>query len=85
MKPWVLFVNAANPDPWVRTNLTVRASTDDGQTWSAGKTVQPGQAAYSSTALLKDGTIGVLYETGKAHPYERISFARFSLAWLTAP
>jgi hypothetical protein len=36
-------------------------------------------------ALLKDGTLGVLYETGKVHPYEKVAFARFNLAWLTAP
>ncbi len=31
----------------------------------------------------KDGTIGVLYEAGKAHPYEKTTFARFNLEWLT--
>jgi len=81
-KPWLLFVNPANTG--ARTNLTVRISTDDGKTWSEGRTIQPGPAAYSGMALLKDGTIGVLYETGKVHPYEKISFARFNLEWLTA-
>jgi sialidase-1 len=66
-----------------RTILTAKVSTDDGKTWSAGRTIQPGPAAYSSVAFLKDGTIGVLYETGKVHPYEKISFARFNLEWLT--
>jgi len=32
---------------------------------------------------LKDGTLGVLYETGKVHPYEKIAFARFSMEWIT--
>ena len=30
-----------------RVNFTVRVSTDDGKTWSAGRTIQPGPAAYS--------------------------------------
>jgi sialidase-1 len=79
-KPRLLFVN---PTAGSRTNLTVRVSTDDGKTWSAGRVIQPGPAAYSSVAFLKDGTIGVLYETGKVHPYEKTSFARFNLEWLT--
>jgi sialidase-1 len=79
--PRLLFVNPTRG----RTNLTVRMSSDDGRTWSAGRTIQPGPAAYSSMAFLKDGTIGLLYETGKVHPYEKIVFARFNLEWLTAP
>ena len=47
--------------------------------------VNPGPGAYSSLAVLADGaTIGLLYETGASHPYEKISFARFNLEWLTA-
>ena len=78
-KPWLVFVNPTRG----RTNLIVRVSADDGKTWSAGRTIQSGPAAYSGMAFLKDGTIGVLYETGKVHPYEKITFARFNLQWLT--
>jgi sialidase-1 len=60
----------------------VKVSSDDGKTWSAGRIIRPGPAAYSGVAFLKDGTIGVLYETGKVHPYEKIAFARFNLEWL---
>jgi sialidase-1 len=77
--PRLVFVNPTRG----RANLTVRLSSDDGKTWSAGRTIQPGPAAYSSAALLKDGTLGVLYETGKVHPYEKIAFARFSMEWIT--
>jgi sialidase-1 len=77
--PRLLFVN---PTTGSRTNLTIRVSTDDGKTWSAGRTIQPGPAAYSSVAFLKDGTLGVLYESGKVHPYEKVSFARFNWEWL---
>ena len=78
-RPWLVFVNPTQG----RTNLTVRVSTDDGKTWSAGRTIQPGPAAYTGMAVLKDGTFGVLYETGKVHPYEKITFARFNVEWLT--
>ena len=79
-KPWLLFVNCNSID---RINLTVKLSFDDGRTWSSGKTIQPSHAAYSCAVVLKDGTLGVLYETGKEHPYEKISFAHFDLEWLT--
>lgn len=79
-KPLLIFVNCNAID---RTNLTVKVSADDGKTWSAGKTIQPGHAAYSCAVFMKDGTLGVLYETGKAHPYEKITFANLDKDWLT--
>lgn len=46
-----------------RNNLYLRASIDDGQTWSEGISIEPKGAAYSDITLLKDGkTIGCLYE-----------------------
>jgi len=77
--PMLLFVNCNAID---RTNLTVKVSVDDGKTWSIEKIIQPNQAAYSCAVILKDGSLGVLYETGKEHPYEKISFAHFDIKWL---
>jgi len=80
-KSRLLFANPATPGS--RTQLTVKLSYDEGRTWPIAKMIQAGPAAYSSLAVLPDGTIGLLYETGDSHPYERIRFARFSLEWLT--
>ena len=77
----LLFANPANPQN--RTQLTVKLSYDEGHTWPVAKMIYAGPSAYSSLAVLGDGTIGLLYETGDSHPYERIRFARFSLEWLT--
>lgn len=81
----LLFSNPPHPAPFeARTNLTVRLSDDDGQSWKASREVDSGPGAYSSLAVLGDGsTIGLLYETGEVHPYEKIAFARFNLEWLT--
>ena len=81
----LLFANPPHPGPFeARSNLTVRLSDDDGQTWKASREVDAGPGAYSSLAVLADGsTIGMLYETGATHPYEKIAFARFNLEWLT--
>jgi sialidase-1 len=78
-KPWLLFFNC---NSIYRKNLAVKASPDDGKTWPMIKTIHKEHAAYSCGVLLKDGTIGVLYETGQEHPYEKITFARFDTEWL---
>lgn len=66
-----------------RERLTIRLSYDECQTWSAGKVLWPGPAAYSDLCVLPDTTICCLYEAGDDHPYENIRFARFTLEWLT--
>ena len=77
----LLFVNPANTSK--RVNLTVRLSYDEGMTWPISKVIRPGPSAYSCLTVLKDGTIGLIYENGRTSPYERLTFARFDLQWLT--
>jgi sialidase-1 len=73
----------ANPASRARERLTVRLSYDEGETWPVSRLLHEGPAAYSSLVVLPDRTIGVLFERGGRSPYERITLARFSLAWLT--
>lgn len=75
----LLFSNAASTK---RERMTVRLSNDDGKTWKFARTIHEGPAAYSSLVVLPDRSVGLLYERGEKRPYERISFARFSLDWL---
>jgi sialidase-1 len=63
--------------------MTVRLSEDDGGAWVAAKELHAGPAAYSCLTVLSDGTIGCLYERGEKQPYEKITFARFGLDWLS--
>ena len=65
-----------------RKNLTVKLSYDEGKTWPAAKVLYAGPSAYSALAVLPGGTVGCLYERGRKSPYERITLARFELAWL---
>jgi sialidase-1 len=76
-KDRLLFSNASSSKG--RTNLAVRISYDEGQTWSKGKVIDAGPSAYSSLTILKDGSIGVLYEPG----HKSVRFARFTLEDLT--
>jgi sialidase-1 len=77
-KSRLLFSNPASSSS--RSNMKVRLSYDEGETWTSGKVINPGSSAYSSLSILDDNTIGLLYE---ANNYKEIRFARFSLDWLT--
>lgn len=74
----LLFSNLNSKDS--RENLTVRISYDEGKTWSKGKTIYPGKAAYSSMTVLKNGDIGLFFEKDD---YKENVFVSFSLEWLT--
>lgn len=63
-----------------RQNLTVRVSYDEGLTWTEGKCIYPGSAAYSSMTVLKNGHIGLIFEKDF---YSENLFVSFSLEWLT--
>lgn len=74
----LLFANARSAEK--RENLTVRLSYDEGKTWTEGKTIYAGGAAYSSLTVLDNGDIGILFEKDD---YTENVFVRFSLEWLT--
>jgi len=63
-----------------RKNMTIRLSYDEGKTWPVAKVLYDGSAAYSDLVVLPDGHLGCLYERDN---YRKITFARFSLDWLT--
>jgi sialidase-1 len=73
----------ANPASTTRERMTIRLSYDEGGTWPISRAIHEGPAAYSSLAVLPDRSIGLLFERGGQSPYERITFARFRLEWLT--
>ncbi|MEO8620764.1 MAG: sialidase family protein [bacterium] len=75
----------ANPASTKRERMTVRLSYDEGNTWPVSRILHEGPAAYSSLVALPNNSIGLLFERGATSPYERITFARFTLQWLTTP
>jgi sialidase-1 len=68
-----------------REALTVRRSEDGGKTWSAGRLLDARPSSYSCLTVLRDGRIGILYETGEKSGIETLAFARFPLEWVPAP
>lgn len=65
-----------------RSNLAVRVSYDEGQTFPHERAIATGFAAYSDLAILKDQTAGILWERGADRGYQFITFTRFNRAWL---
>jgi sialidase-1 len=68
-----------------RTNLVVRVSYDEGRTFPHERAISKGWAAYSDITVLKDGTVGVLWERGTDRGYQFITFTRFNREWLESP
>lgn len=62
-----------------RSDLRLRYSTDQTESWQDGPLVHTGPAAYSDLVRIDDDTLGVLFENGDAsgkNSYQRISFAQ---------
>lgn len=89
----LLFASPASPfrqkeHPYGRYNLTIRLSLDDGETWTAGKTIWPHASSYADIVVLDDKTIGIIYERadkGSDHYWDELHFTRFNIEWLTNP
>ncbi len=56
----LLFSNANSQTK--REKMTVRVSQDDGKSWSVGREIYAGSAAYSDLVVQQNGRIGLLYE-----------------------
>jgi len=68
-----------------RRRLIVRVSYDEGASFTGQRLISEDQAAYSDLAILKDKTVGVLWERGVDKGYQFITFTRFNLEFLEPP
>nr|WP_240449076.1 exo-alpha-sialidase [Streptomyces harenosi] len=77
---------SAPADPDRRRTMAVRSSYDGGATWESvdrATVVTRDWSGYSDLVALGDeGTVGLLYEAGKADARDEIRFARFTEDWL---
>jgi sialidase-1 len=74
---WLLFSN--NESTTSRSNLVIKMSCDDGQTWPIRKVVEPGVAAYSTLTALDKDRFGLLWEREN---YTKITYSSFDRDWL---
>ncbi len=77
-KSILLFSNPASETR--RVSLTLRASYDQGQTWTRQRLLHDGPGAYSDLAVLLNGQIACLYECGDKDAYERIVLSLLQLS-----
>lgn len=85
--------NGTDPDPrlissnfYLRKNLTIRMSYDEGRTWPVSRVLEPGFAGYSDITVAPDGTMFCLFEKGSvsANETRSIVLAHFNLEWLSS-
>jgi sialidase-1 len=62
-----------------RKTLVVRVSYDEGETFTGERLLSAESAAYSDLTILKDKTVGVLWERAN---YKYLTFTRFNLEFL---
>jgi sialidase-1 len=68
-----------------RSNLVVLTSYDEGRTFVDERLIWDQEAAYSDLTILKDRTVGVLWERGEKSGYQFITFTRFNREFLQRP
>jgi len=80
----ILFSNPASAES--RVNMTLRASFDDGASWSYSRVLHAGPSAYSCLAAGAEADmIYCLYERGEKNPYETITLAVIPAASVRPP
>ncbi|MDQ0093682.1 sialidase family protein [Paeniglutamicibacter psychrophenolicus] len=70
-----LLLATNNRDTDLRRNTVLSMSRDEGAGWRPVAAIRRGSSAYSTAALLPDGSLGVLYED---NGYSEIVFARLA-------
>ncbi len=65
-----------------RKGLTLWTSYDGDPEFKNPRTIWDGPAAYSDLTVMRDGTLGILWEKGTEHPYQQIVFTSVDLSWL---
>ncbi|MDE6086070.1 MAG: glycoside hydrolase, partial [Muribaculaceae bacterium] len=75
-----LLLQSLPGDPNGRNNVTIFVSKDNGKTWPVRKTVVTVPSAYSSMAVLPDGSVGILTEESSNNHYSyNIWFTRLPI------
>jgi len=73
-----------------RKNVSIKASDNEGVSWSVNKTIESGPSMYSDIAVTQSGRILCFYGRSGAEPGAlfaggRLTVAAFNLEWLSAP
>jgi sialidase-1 len=75
----IVWTGPKGPD---RQNLVARISYDEGVTFPVERLIHAGPAAYSDLTILKDRSVGIIWERGVTHGYQAITFTRLTREFL---
>ncbi len=75
----VIWTGPKGPD---RQQLVLRVSEDDAKTFPRERLISDQFAAYSDLTVLRDGSLGVLWERGVEQGYQFITFTRITRDWM---
>jgi sialidase-1 len=75
----ILWTGPKGPE---RRRLTIRTSYDEGRSFIKEQIISDQYAAYSDLTILKDKTVGVLWERGVESGYQFITFTRINREWI---
>jgi sialidase-1 len=65
-----------------RAKLVIRTSYDEGKSFTNERQISNSHAAYSDLTILKDNSVGVLWERGAERGYQFITFTSLNLEFL---
>jgi len=77
----ILWTGPKGPE---RRRLVIRTSGDEGKTFAQERLISDDHAAYSDLTILRDKTVGVLWERGVERGYQFITFTRLNREWCEA-
>ncbi len=75
----LVWTGPAGPD---RRRLVIRTSYDEGRSFTNERPITDEYAAYSDLSILRDHSVGVLWERGSKQGYEAITFTRLDLPFI---
>lgn len=70
----------SNPSSITRTNMTIKMSTDNGETWPKSYSVYTSNSGYSDLVMIEANEIGILYEAGATKYTDGIAFKNVNTA-----
>ena len=75
-----LFYTGLGETSFIRSNLSLYTSKDNGENWNFIKIIYPGSSSYSSLTILNDQSIGLLYEwANKSDPIFLPDYITFTI------
>jgi sialidase-1 len=68
MNDWLFFSNPTSHVTFLRLNMSLHISTDNGSSWQLSSVIDDGPSGYSALAVLTNNSVALLYERSPPPP-----------------